>query len=207
MVGNRHGSRGLRRSRISPTPSTRSWRDWGTRQRSSSLSGDLGVHQQVAKSLLAHVQSGDKIKTLPDGTPKVGAFTSKTVKLAGPFFDSVKVNGVPAVAGRAASCIHRLGDASRTIFALDQAWPISVQIPDEDTIAEKVQWHRTEVAQLDKVLELGDQLERGALLVPREQAPDTRLEQPRRHSPLCIARRSCCGCRQCGNGNVPIGQR
>ncbi|MCW2685340.1 MAG: IstB-like binding protein [Mycobacterium sp.] len=122
--------------------------------------GDLGVHQQVAKSLITHVQSGDKIKTLPDGTPKVGAFTSKTVKLAAPFFANVKVNGVPAVTTEQLAAFIDWADATRTISSLDQAWPISVQIPDEDTIAEKLQWHRTEVAQLDKVLELGDQLER-----------------------------------------------
>jgi very-short-patch-repair endonuclease len=122
--------------------------------------GDIGVHQQVAKNLLAHLESGDKIKTLPDGSPKVGAFTSKTVKLAAPFFASVKVNGVPAVTAAQLAAFIDWVDATRTIAALDQAWPISVQIPAEDTLAEQIQWHRTEVAQLDKVLALGDQLER-----------------------------------------------
>ena len=123
------------------------------------VSGDLDVHRQVAKTLLAHVQSGEKIKTLPDGAPKVGAFTSKTVKLAGSFFTNVKVNGVPAVAAEQLAALIDWVDATRTISALDHAWPISVQIPDEDTLAEKIQWHRTEVAQLDKVLALGEQLE------------------------------------------------
>jgi hypothetical protein len=121
--------------------------------------GDLGVHQHMAKSLLTHVESGNKIKTLPDGSPKVGAFTSKTVKLAAPFFNGVKVNGVPAVTSEQLAAFIDWADATRTMAALEQAWPVSVQIPDEDTLAEKLQWHRTEVAQLDKVLALGDQLE------------------------------------------------
>jgi very-short-patch-repair endonuclease len=121
--------------------------------------GDLGVHQHIAKSLLTHIESGDKIKTLPDGSPKVGTFTSKTVKLAAPFFSSVKVNGVPAITSEQLAAFIDWADATRTISALDQAWPVSVKIPDEDTLSAKLQWHRTEVAQLDKVLALGDQLE------------------------------------------------
>jgi very-short-patch-repair endonuclease len=122
--------------------------------------GDIGAHQQVAKSLLAHIGAGDKIKTLPDGSPKIGAFTPKTVKLAAPFFAAVKVNGIPAVATEQLSAFIDWVDAMRTVAALDQAWPVSVQIPAEDTLAEQIQWHRTEVAQLDKVLALGGQLER-----------------------------------------------
>jgi very-short-patch-repair endonuclease len=121
--------------------------------------GDISIHQQFAKSLLAHLASGNKIKVLPDGSPKMGAFTSKTVKLAEPFFSAVKVNGVPAVTTEQLDIFIDWVEATRTIAAIDQAWPISVQIPDEDTLGEKLHWHNTEVAQLDKVLALGDQLE------------------------------------------------
>ena len=121
--------------------------------------GDISVHQQVAKSVLVHLASGNKIKVLPDGSPKTGTFTSKTIKLAEPFFSAVKVNGVPAVTTEQLNIFIDWVEASRTIAAMDQAWPISVQIPDEDTLGEKLHWHNTEVAQLDKVLALGDQLE------------------------------------------------
>lgn len=121
--------------------------------------GDISVHQQVAKSLLAHLSSGNKIKLLPDGTPKMGAFTPKTVKLAEPFFGAVKVNGLPAATADQLNIFIDWVEATRTIAAMDQAWPISVQIPDEDTLGEKLHWHNTEVAQLDKVLALGDRLE------------------------------------------------
>jgi hypothetical protein len=106
-----------------------------------------------------HLASGNKIKVLPDGSPKTGTFTSKTIKLAEPFFSAVKVNGVPAVTTEQLNIFIDWVEAGRTIAAMDQAWPISVQIPDEDTLGEKLHWHNTEVAQLDKVLALGDQLE------------------------------------------------
>lgn len=121
--------------------------------------GDFGVHQQVARSLLAHVESGSIIKTRPDGSPKIGAFTSKTVKLAEPFFAAVKINDLPATTKEQLAIFIAWVDASRAVYALDQAWPVNVEIPDEDTLDEKIQWHVTEVAQLDKVLALGDQLE------------------------------------------------
>jgi very-short-patch-repair endonuclease len=121
--------------------------------------GDIGVHQQVAKSLRAHLASGNKIKVLPDGSPKKGAFTSKNVKLAEPFFSAVKVNGVPAVTAEELGTFIDWVEATRAIVAMDEAWPTYVHSPDEETLGEKLHWHNTEVAQLDTVLKLGDQLE------------------------------------------------
>lgn len=141
------GSAGQLTRRIGPTTSV------------AVIDGDLGVHQQVAKSLLAHIDSGGSIKVRPDGAPKIGTFTSKTIKAAEPFFAAVKINDLPAVTKEQLSIFIDWVDASRTIVAMDQAWPATVTIPDEDTLDEKLQWHLTEVEQLDKVLALGDQLE------------------------------------------------
>lgn len=152
--------------------------------------GDFGVHQQIAKSLLAHVESGSVIKTRPDGSPKVGAFTSKTVKLAEPFFAAVKINDLPATTKEQLATFIDWVDASRTVSALDQAWPVNVVIPDEDTLDEKVQWHVTEVAQLDKVLALGDQLEaeRQWFQSNKLPVPDwNKLEDIRRYADLVEA--------------------
>ncbi|WP_307857471.1 AAA domain-containing protein [Mycobacterium sp. SM1] len=121
--------------------------------------GDHRVYQHVAKSILTYLDSGGKIKTLPDGSPKIGAFSPKTVKLAQPFFSNVKINGLPPVTSERLEAFIDWVEANRIITALDQAWPSSVQIPDEDTLAEKLHWHRTELAQLDKVLALGERLE------------------------------------------------
>ncbi|KUI17020.1 ATP-binding protein IstB [Mycobacterium lehmannii] len=153
-------------------------------------SGDVGVQQQIAKSLLAHLDSGGKIKTLPNGSPKIGALSPKTVKLAEPFFTEVKINGLPAVTKEQLAAFVDWVDASRTITAMDQAWPASVQIPDEDTLAEELHWHRTEVAQLDKVLELGQQLEveRAWFQANDLPVPDwNKLDEIRRYAELVEA--------------------
>ena len=121
--------------------------------------GDISVHQQVAKTLLAHLESGDKIKVQADGTPKVGAFTSKTVKQAEGFFKDVKVNGVPAVTTDQLAAVIDWVEATSHDRRDGPGMAGVGEIPDEDTLGEKVQWHRTEVAQLDKVLALGDQVE------------------------------------------------
>lgn len=152
--------------------------------------GDLGVHQQVAKSLLAHLDSGGSIKVRPDGAPKIGAFTSKTVKLAEPFFAAVKINDLPAVSKQQLATFIDWVDATRTIVAMDQAWPATVEIPDEDTLDEKLQWHLTEVEQLDKVLALGDQLdvERQWFQANNLPVPDwNKLEDIRRYADLVEA--------------------
>lgn len=120
---------------------------------------DLGAHQQMAKSLLAHVDSGHQIKTLPDGRPKIGALTSKTIKLAEPFFAEVKVDGVPAVTREQLAAFIDWVEADHTLTAMDRAWPTGVEIPHLRTPRQRLAWHRTEVAQLDKVLALGDQIE------------------------------------------------
>ena len=152
--------------------------------------GDLGVHQQIAKSLVAHLDSGSAIKVRPDGAPKIGAFTAKTVKLAEPFFASVKINDLPAVTKEQLSIFIDWVDAGRAIDALDQAWPVNVVVPDEDTFDEKVQWHLTEVAQLDKVLALGDQLDIERQWFQRNNLPVpdwNKLEDIRRYAELVEA--------------------
>lgn len=152
--------------------------------------GDISVQQQVAKTLLAYLQSGGKIKVQPDGTPKLGAFTSKTVKQSDGFFRDVKVNGVPAATAEQLMAVIDWVDAARIIVAMDQAWPVSVEIPQEDTHGEQVQWHQTEVQQLDRVLALGEQLEverawfqQNALPVPNWND----LEEIRRYATLVEA--------------------
>ena len=149
------------------------------------LSGDISVQQQVAKTLLAHLQSGGKIKVQADGTPKLGAFTPKTVKQSDGFFRDVKVNGVPATTVEQLAVVIDWVEASRAIATMDQAWPASVQMPQEDTFAEQVQWHWTEVEQLDKVLALGEQIELERAWFQRNSLPVPNwndLEEIRRYA-------------------------
>lgn len=152
--------------------------------------GDPAVHQQIAKSLFSYLQEGNKLKVLPDGSPKIGAFAPKVVKLAEPFFAQVKVNGLPATNQDQLGRFIDWVDTGRIVAAMDQAWPINVTIPDEDTYAEKVQWHRTEVAQLDRVLALGDRLEEQRVWFDRTglPVPDwNNLDEIRRYAMLVEA--------------------
>jgi AAA domain len=152
--------------------------------------GDISVQQQIAKTLLAHLESGGKIKVQADGTPKLGAFTSKTVKQSDGFFREVKVNGVPATTAEQLNAVIQWVEASRAVAAMDQAWPVSVEIPQEDTFGEQVQWHWTEVEQLDKVLALGEQVENERAWFQRNSLPVPNwndLEEIRRHATLVEA--------------------
>lgn len=155
-----------------------------------SVPGDIAVQQQIAKSLLVHLESGGKIKVQPDGTPKLGAFTSKAVKQSEGFFRDVKVNGVSATTAAQLAAVIDWVEARRTISAMDQAWPLSVDIPQEDTFGEQIQWHRTEVAQLDKVLALGQQVEIERAWFQRNSLPVPNwndLEDIRRYAALVEA--------------------
>lgn len=152
--------------------------------------GDVSVQQQVAKALLTYLQSGGKIKVQTDGTPKLGMFTSKTVKESDGFFRDVKVNGVSAATVEQLSVVIDWVDARRTVAAMDHAWPAFVEIPAEDTLAEQIQWHWTEVEQLDKVLELGDGIaaERAWFQQNSLPVPDwNELDEIRRYAALVSA--------------------
>ncbi|WP_433703440.1 AAA domain-containing protein [Prescottella equi] len=154
------------------------------------VAGEGSVQQQVARTLLVFLQSGGKIKVNPDGSPKIGAFTSKTVKQSDGFFTDVKVNGVPATTTDQLTIVVDWVDANRAIMAMDQAWPISVTIPEEDTLGERVQWHRTEVEQLDKVLALGEQVETDREWFQRHSLPVPNwndLDEIRRYATLVEA--------------------
>ncbi|MEU8631949.1 AAA domain-containing protein [Amycolatopsis sp. NPDC048633] len=120
---------------------------------------DMGALVGLAKALRAHVGGGNALKTNPDGSPKTGAFAAKAVKQAQPLFQAVRVNGVPPTGADQLDLFLTWAEASRTLDALDRAWPDSVRIPVEDTLSERLQWHVTELAQLRRVLALGETLE------------------------------------------------
>jgi very-short-patch-repair endonuclease len=120
---------------------------------------DIGALVGLAKALRAHVEGGNTLKTNPDGSPKTGAFAAKAVKQAQPLFQAVRVNGVPPTGAGQLDLFLAWAEATRTLDALDRAWPDSVQVPAEDTLSERLQWHVTELAQLRRVLTLGENLE------------------------------------------------
>ncbi|MFK0245659.1 AAA domain-containing protein [Amycolatopsis azurea] len=122
-------------------------------------SADMGVLVALAGALRTHVGTGGKLKINPDGSPKTGALAPKAVKQALPLFQAVRVNGIPPTTAEQLDLFLIWSEASRTLDALDRAWPESARIPAEDTLGERLQWHVTELGQLRRVLALGEALE------------------------------------------------
>ncbi|WP_104478982.1 AAA domain-containing protein [Actinokineospora auranticolor] len=144
---------------------------------SVTANGEVGALAQLARSLREHLAGGGKLKTNPDGTVKAGAFAPKVVKLAQPLFDGVRVNDTPPTTTDQLDAFLRWVEATRSLDALDRAWPESVRIPAEDTLRERLDWHTTELAQLTRVLDLAVALEREereleALGLPRPEWHD-----------------------------------
>lgn len=113
----------------------------------------------LAREVGNHLAEGGKIKTSPDGTPRIGAFSSKVLKQAEPLFTSVRVDGLPPTSSAALQAVQDWFAATKALAALEQAWPENVTIPAEDTLHERLQWHRTELQQLHRVLRLAGELQ------------------------------------------------
>lgn len=124
----------------------------------SRTGGDRARLMRLANALHAHLASGGGIKVASDGHPKLGAFSPKAVKEARALFEHVRVDGLPPVTVEALSKFTAYVEAERTIDAIDRAWPANVTIPAEDTLHERLEWHRTELDQLRRVLALGEEL-------------------------------------------------
>lgn len=121
-------------------------------------STDIAGLVPLARNLHEYLAGGRTIKVGPDRRPKVGALAGKQVKQAAPLFEAVLVDGLPPTTPTQLAAFLTWVDATKTLSALDRAWPTNVVIPPEDTLHERLQWHATEVAQLDRVLALAAEL-------------------------------------------------
>lgn len=120
---------------------------------------DMGALVSLATVVSEHIVTGGKVKTTPEGIPKLGALTPKAVKQAKPLFDHVRVDGLPPTTPAQLSAFIAWAEAVKILAALDRAWPDNVPIPPEDTLHERLQWHITELRQLRRVLSLAEKLE------------------------------------------------
>ncbi|MFC5260918.1 AAA domain-containing protein [Kribbella qitaiheensis] len=120
--------------------------------------GDIGALTALAQHLHEHVSNGGSVKTAADGSPKLGAFTAKAVKQAKPLLDNVRVDQLPPTTEHQLRMFLTFVEAERSVNALDKAWPSNVNIPPEGTLRERLQWHTTELQQLNRVLNLGERL-------------------------------------------------
>ncbi|MFI0467727.1 AAA domain-containing protein [Saccharopolyspora sp. 5N102] len=123
------------------------------------VAGDAGPLVQLAQAVRLHLESGGKIAVGPDGTPKVGLFTAKVIKQSERLFTHVRVNGLPATTTGQLNAFLLWNDATTILNALDRAWPDDVPIPTEDTLHERLEWHVTELQQLNSILQLAADLE------------------------------------------------
>ncbi|WP_186525915.1 AAA domain-containing protein [Leekyejoonella antrihumi] len=121
---------------------------------------DAGPLLAMAETLKAHLATHGPLKLHPDGTPKIGVFAPSVVKKVDLLFEQVKVNGLPPTDARALELFRAHTDASRLLNELDHAWPVSVTIPDEDTLNARASWHQGQFEQLARVLNLGQDLDR-----------------------------------------------
>lgn len=118
----------------------------------------LPTHAAMARALRDHLAVGATIRLNADGTPKIGAFASKVLRQSQGFFESVRVNGLPAATAEGIDTFLSFADGAQVLDSLDRAWPASISIPEEDTLDERLQWHVTELGQLSKVLSMADKL-------------------------------------------------
>ncbi|MHA6507823.1 AAA domain-containing protein [Tessaracoccus sp. Y1736] len=122
------------------------------------LPGDMDRMHAMATALERHLGNGGALKTRADGTVKIGAFTPGVVKECRELLEQARVDGLPptTVADLRVLMAHR--DASGLLDELDRAWPSAVDIPEEDTPRERVEWHRSQLSYLVRVVELGDRI-------------------------------------------------
>ncbi|MDQ3788745.1 MAG: AAA family ATPase, partial [Actinomycetota bacterium] len=120
--------------------------------------GNLDLLLAHAERLRAHLETGT-IKTGPDGAPKIGALTPKVVKQAQPFFDQVRVDGLPPTTPQKVQAFISWARLHKLLTALDRAWPGGVPLLPTDPAQERLEWHRTELDQLHRVVRLGEALD------------------------------------------------
>ena len=119
----------------------------------------LGALTTMATNVRHHLAGGARMKTGPDGTPRFNALTPRVLKQSSALFDHVRVDGVAPTTSETLDAFLTWARASNTLDALDRAWPDNVDIPAEDTLYERLQWHITELEQLRRVLALAEALE------------------------------------------------
>ncbi len=140
------------------------------------LDGDPDHLRRLAISLREHLGPDGSLKTDPGGQVKIGFFAPPIVKQCRPLLEQARVDGLPPATAAALDTIVGHRDAWTALDQMDRLWPASVTIPEEDTPRERLEWHRSQLALLDRVLALGDLItaEEQALREARVPAPDWR---------------------------------
>jgi len=122
------------------------------------LPGDMDRMHAMATALERYLGKGGALKTRADGTVKIGALSAGVVKECRELLEHARVDGLPPTKVEALRVLMAHRDASGLLDEVDRAWPASVDIPEEDTPRERVEWHRSQLSYLARVVELGDRI-------------------------------------------------
>ena len=123
------------------------------------ISEDSDEMLHLAETLRVYVATHGEPKLSPDGQPKIGLFSPAAIKQAQPLFHRVRVGGrVPTTVGALNALIGYI-HGSRILAEADLSWP-AVEIPTSDSVQMRVAWHRTQLDQLNQILELAQNLDR-----------------------------------------------
>jgi len=122
------------------------------------VSGDPDTHLQFAHALREYAANGNEIKTQIDGSVKIGVFSPGIVKKVRPFLEGVRINGRAPATLQLINKFIAYQEALLALERLDKSWPAGTKIPQEDTLVERVSWHRTQVQMLSQVLYLREHL-------------------------------------------------
>lgn len=109
-----------------------------------------------AAEVWGYLVAGGTVRIDPStNKPKRTLLVSKVIKQAQAFFDQVRVDGLPPTTVDAIDTFTTWLETTSFLDALDRAWPATMVIPEEDTLVERLAWHKGELDVLEAVIALG----------------------------------------------------
>lgn len=89
------------------------------------ISGHPDSFVPMARSVQDYLQNGGQIKTKADGLPKTGLLTKQVIKEAAPFFEGVRVNGMPPTGLAEVNLYLEYVEFEWALNSLQQSWRYS----------------------------------------------------------------------------------
>ncbi|UQV55618.1 AAA domain-containing protein [Corynebacterium pseudodiphtheriticum] len=135
--------------------------------RAIGVKGEVDSFVPTARELQKFIQNGGVIKTRVDGLPKIGLFTKPIIKEAFPFFENVRINGVPPTSSAEIDLYLDYVEFEWVLGALQRSWNYS-QPGSHLTPREKIGFWQHELeafsSSIEQVGELASRVEEfGAL--------------------------------------------
>ena len=113
----------------------------------------------IARALRAHVAGGGRLRVDVVGRPKIGGLSPQIVKESRRLFETVSVDSSPPTTTAQLDLFLQWVQAREVLDALDRAWPESMSVLQKDTLGERLAWHVTELAVLERILTISTQLD------------------------------------------------